>query len=401
MRRALLLVENASVPSDPRVWAEACAIRDAGWSVTVVGPQGRRDMAPRERLEEIDLVRFPHAPASGGALGYVREYASALWHVRRAVNILERDGAIDVIHAATPPDVLLLAARKARRRGTATILDHHDLSPELFEAKFGRRGAVYQSLRRAERLGFVNADVVISTNESFRRRALEQGGHQPDDVFVVRNGPDPAIFRPQPPDPALRTRAPFLVGFVGLMGSQDGVLEAMQILGLLGRIRSDWHAVFVGDGEMLEPARRLLAELGISSHVTFAGFVSDRQVVARMIASCDVCISPEPKNPLNDRSTLIKIGEYMAVERPIVAFGLTESRFTAGDAAVFVDTQEEFASAISALLDAPERRREMGATGRARISGELSWARSRDALLAAYERALVRASSRCTRRHSL
>ena len=371
-------------------------MRDHGWDVVVVCPR-RPDEVAVDEVEGVRIVRFEPSEGSGGARGYVSEYVRAFHRISSAIRTLSRDQRFDVVHAANPPDILLATALGPRRRGAASILDHHDLSPELYEVKFGRRGVGYRGLLVAERAGFALADVVISTNESFRQVAVGRGKKHPSDVFVVRNGPDPDVFRPVPPLPELRRGATHLVGFAGLMGSQDGVLEAIQALALLRQRRSDWRALFAGDGEVLTRARALAAELGLAEVVEFVGFVSDRERFVQLLASCDVCISPEPRNPLNDVSTLIKVAEYMAVGKPVVAFDLRETRFTAGDAAVYAQSVETFAQAIDELLDDAERRERMGRVGRERVVTSLSWSRSKESLLAAYDRALERAAARARR----
>ena len=274
------------------------------------------------------------------------------------------------------------------------IFDQHDLSPELYVAKFSRRGLGHRALRVAERVGYGLADVVIATNETFREIAVSRGRMNPADVFVVRNGPDPTVFRPIAPSAAARGEAPHLIGYAGLMGAQDGVLEAIEALGILGRRRSDWRAVFAGDGEMLPRARQRAAELGLPDAVEFVGYIDDRERLVHLLTSCDVCLSPEPRNPLNDASTLIKIAEYMALAKPVVAFDLKETRFTAGDAAVYTQSVDTFATAISDLLDDPARRQRMGQLGRERVVSSLAWERSEENLLSAYERALERAHTR-------
>jgi glycosyltransferase involved in cell wall biosynthesis len=389
MPRALHLVENVSAPTDPRVWPECVALRDAGWAVTVVSPVGRdRDTARHETVDGIEIHRFATSESKGGVVGYVSEYVVALREIRRIVQRLSTTQHFDVVHAATPPDLLLVAARPLRRRGAAMILDHHDLSPELYEAKFGKRGPVHRSLLLAERVGLGLADVVISPNESFRAVAIERGRKAPEDVFVVRNGPDPTVFHPVARDASLAGGAPHVIGYVGRMGSQDGIPEALGALEELLGLRSDWHAVFAGDGEMLERARSLVSSGRLADHVTFTGFVDQSRVV-QIIASCDVCISPEPRNPFNDRATLIKVAEYMAVGRPVVAFDLAETAETAGTAATRVDDSLGFARAISDLFDDPELRRRMGEDGRARVERVLSWPQQVSGLHAAYARALA------------
>jgi glycosyltransferase involved in cell wall biosynthesis len=389
MGSALLLVENNSVPADTRVWAECTSLRRAGWDVTVICPKGRNhDREGFTDLEGVRIHRFDLAPSASG-LGYVREYAVALLRMSALVRRLSRTRRFDVVHACNPPDFLLVAAIPLRRRGAATIFDHHDLSPELYVAKFGGRGMLWRMLRILERAGFALADVVLATNESFRAIAIGRGRKAQRDVFVVRNGPDTEIFRPTEPDPVLRGGAAHLIGYVGLIGSQDGVDVALEALAVLRTRREDWRAVFVGDGDALADARSLSRRRGLDDVVTFTGYVRDRDRLVRMIAACDICLSPEPRNPLNERSTLIKVAEYMAVGRPVVAFDLVETRRTAGEAAVYADADDAvaFADAIAGLLDDPAKRERLGALGRERAEKTLSWNESAKELLAAYARA--------------
>lgn len=384
------------MPGDTRVWAECLSLRAAGWDVVAVGPKGaNRDRDDRTLQDGIEIHRFDLAESSGGAVAYVREYGIALSRIRSLVATLSSSRRFDVVHASNPPDVLLLAARSVRKTGAATIFDHHDLSPELYLAKFQRRFPAYQGLLAAERLGFRLADVVLAANESFRRVAIERGRKAAEDVFIVRNGPDTSVFRPVPGDQSLKVGARFLIGYVGLMSDQDGLDVALEALGALRERRADWHALFVGDGDALPSARRLAADLGLDDAVTFAGFVQDRPRLVELIASCDVCISPEPRNPLNERSTLVKVAEYMAVGRPIVAFDLAETRNTAGEAAAYAESDDAgaFADALGAVLDDESRRARMSATGLERVR-DLSWARSEEALLAAFDRALQHGASR-------
>ena len=394
MPTTLLLVENATVPEDPRVWAECRTLRDRGWNVAVICPRGPRGGAASEVIDDVRIFRFNGPNEASGARAYIAEYVGNLRRIASTVRSLSRQWRFDVVHAASPPDFLLLAARGLRKRGAATIFDHHDLSPELYEAKFGRRGVGYRGLLAAERIGFALSDVVVSTNDSFRQVAIERGRREPADVFVVRNGPDPSVFRPGPGDPALRRAGQFLIGYAGRMGSQDGMLEAIETLGILRRRRSDWHAIFAGDGEALPHARERAAAEGIADAVDFVGFVDGRERLVELLASCDVCISPEPKNPLNDQSTLIKVAEYMAVGKPIVAFDLHETRITAQGAATLVSSLEGFANEIGLLFDDQARRERMGRVGRERVLASLSWQRSEERLVAAYARALERARAR-------
>jgi glycosyltransferase involved in cell wall biosynthesis len=389
--RVLILVENLSVPRDKRVWPECLALVEAGFEVVVVCPQGdERDTAPFELLEGVEIHRYPATFANGSTLGYLREYATALWWMSWLALRLGGRRGFDVVHACNPPDLLLLAAVPLKVRGARLIFDQHDLVPELYQCRFQRGGVLYRLARVAERITFRLADVVISPNESYRRLALRRGAKLPENVFVVRNAPDVSRLHPQDAEPALKRGRRHLLAYVGVMGPQDGLDLAVQALGHLRRLRDDWHAVFVGDGDMLERVRELARRVGIADVVEFTGFLHEADGVRRVLASADVCLAPEPKNPLNDVSTMIKIAEYMAMERPVVAFDLAESRVTAGTAALYAEPNDpsSFARCIDLLLDDPARRAMMGALGRERVENGLSWELSKRSLLDAYARAL-------------
>jgi glycosyltransferase involved in cell wall biosynthesis len=390
------LIENSSVPRDRRVWQEACSLRDAGYAVTVVGPMGSGlDNRPYERIDEIELHRFPLSMAKHGGLDHFREYGTAVAQLGRLARGLGKRAGFDVVHACNPPDGLLAAVLPLRRAGAAFVFDHHDLVPELYLSKFGRRDPLYLLTRALERLTFVLADVVLATNASYRRIAVERGRKDESDVFVVRNAPDLARFTPGEPDPALKENRQYLLAYVGVMNAQDGVEHAILALATLRKRREDWRAIFAGDGDALPELRELAQRLALGRLVDFVGWQGDAELI-RVLSTADVCLSPEPSSPLNDVSTLVKIAEYMAMECPVVAFDLPESRVTAGDAAVFVPSGdiEGFAARIDELLDDPARRAAMGLAGRRRASDELSWDASGRALVAAYARALEKRESR-------
>ncbi|MGI8886652.1 MAG: glycosyltransferase family 4 protein [Gaiellaceae bacterium] len=389
--KALILVENLPVPFDRRVWQEARSLTEAGYEVTVICPQGRgRDTEPHIVLDGVDIHRYPLDAAGGGALSYAREYAAALSRTASLIRKRSRSIAFDVVQVCNPPDALILTAWSLRRRGTAVIFDHHDLVPELFVSRFGRRGALYRATLVAERLAFRLAHVVLSTNESYRRVALERGHKQPEDVFVVRSAPDAKRFSSVPADDILRRGQRHLLAYLGVMGPQDGVDNALRALAILRQTRTDWHAIFIGSGDVFEQMRTLAAELGLAESVEFTGRIPDEDVI-RILSTADVCLAPDPLNPLNDVSTMNKIIEYMALSRPIVSFDLTEARVSAGGAALYAAPNDidDFARRIDELLDSPSLREEMGKSGRRRFEDEISWSRSEEQLLAGYERALT------------
>jgi glycosyltransferase involved in cell wall biosynthesis len=390
-RRALLISENAPVPSDRRVWAEARSLAAAGWDVSIVCAQGQdRHTEPYEMLDGIAIHRFPLRPAGGGPVAYLREYGQALWRIRRLARRLARQAPFDIVHSANPPDFLLLAVLGLKRKGTRLVFDHHDLVPELYRSRFGSGGKLYRVALMLERIGYRLADVVIVTNESYRRIAIERGGAKPENVFVVRNGPNLERFRPGTPDPAWRRGQKHLIAYLGIMGPQDGVDHAIRALAELRRRRDDWQAVLIGDGEVLDEMKALAAELGIGDRVEFAGWRFDDDI-RTILSTADVCLAPDPPSPLNDVSTMIKIPEYMAIGCPIASYELTESRVSAGDAAVYAQPGDEadLARCVDELLSDPERRRAMGELGQERVRDRLAWQHSEPQLHAAYERAVA------------
>jgi glycosyltransferase involved in cell wall biosynthesis len=389
MPRALLITENAPVPSDRRVWNEARALRDAGWDVVIVCAMGDgRDDAPHEVVEGIAIHRYALQAAAGGLAGYAREYLQALWRIRRLARRLAREERFDVVHAGNPPDFLLAAVRSLRRQGTKLVFDHHDLVPELYRAKYGGgEGLMYRVAVALERVAFRLADVVVCTNGSYRQVALERGRRAPEDVFVVRNGPDLERFRPVAADLAWRQGRAHLIGYLGIMGPQDGVDHAIRALAAIAD-RDDWHAVFVGDGESLPDMKALAAELGLTDRITFAGWRYDDDIRA-ILSTCDVCLAPDPPSPLNDVSTMIKIPEYLAMGCAVASYDLPESRVSAGGAAVYATPGDPSAlgAAVAELLDDPVRREAMVLEGRAAVRDRLAWQHQVPALLAAYARA--------------
>ncbi|MFL6143615.1 MAG: glycosyltransferase family 4 protein [Labedaea sp.] len=391
---ALILVENLSVPFDRRVWQECTTLRDAGWKVHVICPQGtKRDTESYVEIDGVRIHRYPLKAAVGGPRGYLQEYGSALWHTWRLARRIRREvGRIDVVHACNPPDLFYLIAKRLKRKGTRFVFDQHDLVPELYLSRFDRgEDFLYRAVCRLERATYRAADVVIATNESYRDVALARGGKRQDEVFVVRSAPAVDRFRAVPADESLKRGKRFMLCYLGVMGPQDGVDYALRALAKLRDElgRTDWQAAFVGGGDTFDAMVALAEELGLADMVEFTGRIPDEDLL-RYLSTSDVCLAPDPLNPLNDVSTMNKIMEYMAMARPIVSFDLREARVSAGEAAVYAppNDEAEFAKLIANLLDDPEERARMGELGRARVAGPLSWTRSRAALLAAYDAAL-------------
>jgi glycosyltransferase involved in cell wall biosynthesis len=394
MARILILVENLSVPFDRRVWQECRALTEAGHDVTVICPRGaRRDTEPYALIEGVEIHRYALEAATGGPAGYLKEYGTALWQSLRIAWRLDRERPFDVIQACNPPDLLFLVALPFKLRGARFVFDQHDLVPELFRSRFGAGGPLLWATELLEKATFRLADHVISTNESYRSVALGRGRVPRERTTVVRSAPDLSRFVPVAPDPALRRGRPFLACYLGVMGPQDGVDYALRALASLRDDlgRTDIQAAFLGHGDAWDDLVALAHELGLDDCVEFTGRVSDEDL-ARYLSTADVCLAPDPRNALNDVSTMNKIVEYMAMSRPLVSFDLIEARVSAGDAAVYAtpNDEREFARLVAELLDDPERRARMGALGRQRVEQELSWEHSRRHLLEAYESLLAR-----------
>lgn len=391
--RVVLIVENLAVPRDRRVWNEATTLRDAGYHVSVICPVGPGFTAPYEVLDDIEIHRHPLPPDTGSRLGFIREYLNALRWERRLLRRIGHDGPVDVIHLANPPDVLYLVARPYRRRGARVIFDHHDVAPELYESKFGRRGPLYWLLRFFERRTFRNSDLVISTNESIRDVAIRRGRRRPEDVRVVRNGPDPDVFAPRAQDAEVRQRAGLregsgtLVVWVGHMGDQAGLDDlvdaAAHIVHGLGR--NDIRFMIIGDGPVRAATEARAERKGVAEHVRFTGPIYGDDLV-RHLASCDIGLLTLPKTPLGDRSTPTKTMEYMALGLPVVQYDLVESRRTAEDAALYARPNDplDMAEKVVRLADAPDERERLGLRGRQRVVERLAWRHQAPELLRAY-----------------
>jgi glycosyltransferase involved in cell wall biosynthesis len=393
-RRVLILVENLPSPFDRRVWQEANTLRDAGYAVSIICPTGKGYEKHHEIIDGISIYRY-NLPIEGeGAKGYLVEYAAALWHTFRLAWKVRRERGFDVIHACNPPDLLFLVGGffKLFFR-TRFLFDHHDINPELYEAKFGRRDLLWRLMVLLERWTFRTADVSIATNESYRRIAIERGGMSPERVFVVRSGPQLERMKILPPVPALKKGRRYLVGYVGVMGRQEGIdllLQAVRHI-VLDLGRHDVLFGLVGGGTSLEETKRLAVELGVGDYVTFTGRVPDREML-EMLNTADVCVNPDIANEMNDKSTMNKIMEYMALGKPIVQFDLTEGRFSAREASLYAAKNDpiDMARKILELLDDPERRQRMGDLGRKRVENELEWRFEVPKLLAAYEQVFSR-----------
>lgn len=388
-RRVLILVENLPSPFDRRVWQEATTLHANGYQVSIVCPTGKGYEQRYEEIDGIHIYRY-HLPLEAeGAKGYAIEYSLALFHsFRLAFKVLFKHG-FDVIHACNPPDLLFLVGGFFKIFGGKRFLfDHHDINPELYEAKFNRRDFFYKLMIVLERWSFKTADVSIATNASYKKIAIERGGMPEEKVYIVRSGPKLDRLRVQPPKDEYKCGKKYLVGYVGVMGAQEGIdllLQAARHL-IKDMGRSDVHFGLVGGGTSLEEMQQMARDMGIAEHITFTGRAPD-QVLLDVLNTADVCVNPDVANEMNDKSTMNKIMEYMALGKPIVQFDLTEGKFSAQQASLYAKRNDpvDMAQKIGQLLDDPEKRKQMGEFGRQRVINELEWQYEAPKLLAAYD----------------
>jgi glycosyltransferase involved in cell wall biosynthesis len=388
-KKILIIVENLPVPFDTRVWKEAASLREDGYEVTVLCPRGKGYLQRHEVISGVHIYRHPMPREGDGALGYLYEYGSALvWESLYAWWIYFRRG-FHVIQGCNPPDDIFLVALPFKLFGVKYIFDHHDANPELYLSKYDEKGAFYKIQVWLEKMTYRFSDVVMATNESYAELATTRGGLAPEDVFVVRNGPDLDTFKAVPPIPALKYGKAYLVGYVGNMSIQEGLDILLDVaLHIKNSGRRDVHFTCVGGGPGLAGLRQMVKDKNVEDIVNFTGRVPDQDLL-EVLSTADVCVNPDKPCEMNDISTMIKIMEYMALGKPIVQFDLKEGRFSAQDASLYSENGDQvngFANKILWLLDHPGERKKMGEFGRRRVEQELAWKFSVDNLLAAYRR---------------
>jgi glycosyltransferase involved in cell wall biosynthesis len=380
--RVVLCVQNMAVPDDPRVWNEATTLAEAGYEVTVVSPMV--PSAPRhERLDGVDIVRYPSVRERPGVAGQVLETVSGFIGTARAVRQLRRRGPIAVLHVANPPDTLFPLARWLKRSGTRFIYDQHDPTPELLAAKLGHRPLLDRILRLLERRTYAAADLVIVGNNTCRQLALERSGHAPHRVLTIRLGPraiEAAFEDPQ--------NVP-VVAYAGVMGAQDTVdvlIEAFAML--LDRHPGGARLELIGRGDAVPALKQRIEELGIGAAVSWAGWLP-RPEMRQHLSRATVGVSPDVDNPNTRVSTMIKVSEYLSVGLPAVVADLPENRATAGEAAAYFRPGDatHLADRLGAVLFDPLAREQMAEAARHRAPC-LLWEHSAPRLLAAYRNLL-------------
>jgi len=382
-----MILENESFPEDTRVYLEAIALTEAGFDLTVICPTGRSRKF-YEIVENVHVYRYPRPFELNGVLGYLFEYSYSLVMTFGYACWLSVSTGFDAVHVHCPPDLNSMLAIFFQFFGKKFVVDLHDLSPELYQAQKHGNGSrvLLRGLRFFERLASRNANALIATNQSQHAIQIERCGADARLCYVVRNGPNELFHPGLLPLDELIIPGKIIVGYVGVMGFQDGVENFIHAIAKMLKHRNDIFAVLVGRGSAFESLKKLTDELGVSNSVRFTGFVDFHQV-PRYIASFDICVTPDPSNSYNDSCTTIKTLEYMAVGRPTVAFRTKENEITAGEAAWYAENNsvDEFAELISKLADQPEQRRIMGEIGRDRIEQSLSWEHQKTVLLRVYQ----------------
>ncbi len=387
-RGILIIVENLPVPFDTRVWQEATTLVQNGYTVSVICPKGKGYDKEFEILQGVNIYRHDLPTEGNGLVGYVREYGTALKEQIRLAKKVYKEVGFNVIQGCNPPDNIYMVANRFKKYGVKYVFDHHDICPELFEAKFKKKGLLYQSQIFLEGKTYKNCDIAFVTNESYKKIAIERGKMNPKNVFVLRSGPKLERLKIQKPKNEIKRGKRYMVGYLGVIGQQEGIeylLEAAKYI-RESKGRNDIFYGIVGGGPHLEALKQKCKEMKIDDIFEFTGRVSD-QVMLDYLNTADVCVNPDEYNEMNDKSTMNKILEYMALGKPIVQFDLTEGKYSAQKASLYAkpNDSKDLAEKIIFLLDNEEKRVEMSQYGMKRIKNELSWEHTSKELLRGYD----------------
>lgn len=387
-KKVLIIVEDETLPPDRRVWQEALALKEAGCEVSAICPTGRGFDKKHEVIDDIHIFRHPLLVEADSAVGYLFEYSSALfWEFILAWRVLISRG-FDAIHACNPPDTIFIIGLFFKLLGKKFVFDHHDLNPELYIVKFGKTDFFYQVLLILEKLTFWTSSISIATNESYKNIAVDRGRCDRGKVFVVRSAPDMRKFKTSEINEELRNGRKYVIGYVGIMGSQDGIDGLLRIADIMVKDRqyTDAQFVLIGGGTELDYLKEYARELGIDEFVTFTGWLGGTDLIAAL-NTIDIGAAPDPVDDYNDRCTMNKIMEYMALGKPIVQYDLTEGRYSAQEASLYAEANNEnaFADNLLKLLLDETLRLEMGTAGKNRMELVLDWRYEKAKLINAYE----------------
>lgn len=385
-KHILIIIENLPAPFDRRVWQEACTLRDSGAKITIICPKMKGYTKGHETIEGIEIFRHPLREGKG-AFGYLREYLQAIfWETFLSWKVFLKN-RFHVIHGCNPPDLIFVTALPFKLFGVQYVFDHHDINPELYISKFEKKGIFYKLMLLFERLTFKVADYSIATNKSYEEIAIKRGRMHPDTVQVVRSGPRLDRLKILPPKDELKRGKRYLIGYVGVIGEQEGLDLLLESAQHIVKKRNDVHFGIVGGGTHLTEIKRQCHEMGLSEHFDFYGRVDDQSML-EVLNTADVCVNPDKPTAMNDLSTMNKIMEYMALKKPIVQYTLKEGKFSAKEASLYAKNTDpaDFAEKIMFLLENPGKRIEMGEFGYNRVLNELSWEFEQEKLLSHYRK---------------
>jgi glycosyltransferase involved in cell wall biosynthesis len=373
-KHILIIVENLPLPFDRRVWQEANTLKDNGAYVSIICPKMKGYTKSFEQINGIDIYRHPLPVEANGAIGYLAEYSVALfWEFVLSVRIYFKK-RFQVIQGCNPPDLIFLVALFYKLLGVKYVFDHHDINPELYIAKFRKKDIFYRLMIFCEKLTFKTANFSIATNGSYKDIAITRGGMSPDKVTIVRSGPSLGRLQLKEGNPIYKKGRKYLVGYVGVIGEQEGLDLLMESIDKIRMQRQDIQFAVIGGGTELEKIRKMSVKLGISQFVDFYGRVSD-EVLVDILNTCEVCVNPDKPTQMNNLSTMNKIMEYMALKKPIVQFDLKEGRVSALEASLYAlnESTDDFSQKIVQLIDDELLRKTMGEYGYSRVLNELSW----------------------------
>lgn len=400
MKHILIIVENLPVPFDRRVWQEANTLRAEGLQVSIICPKMKGFDKSYECLNGIEIYRHSLPMEANGALGYFQEYLVALfWEFVLSWKIFLKK-RFHVIQGCNPPDLIFLVAIFFKVFGVKYVFDHHDINPELFIAKYSKKGFLYKLLLYAERLTFKVADYSIATNESYKAIAISRGRMDESKVQIVRSGPNLSRLEIQPGNSRYKNGRDFLVGYVGVIGQQEGLDLLLESIKYIVSQRKDIHFGIIGGGTELENIKRLAIEMNLSEYITFFGRVKD-EILLEILNTADVCVNPDRPTIMNDLSTMNKIMEYMALKKPIVQYTLKEGKYSAMRASLYALNTDplDFAEKIIFLINNPVVREQMGDYGYNRVVTELSWEFESKRLIDFYKKVLRGASDNASASH--
>lgn len=387
-KHILIVVENLPVPFDRRVWQEANTLSENGAKISIICPIMKGYTKKYEVINNIEIYRHPLPFEASGALGYLLEYSTALfWETCLTIKIYAKK-RLHIIHGCNPPDLIFIVAWFFKFLGVKYVFDHHDINPELYIAKYNKKGFFYKLMILFEKLTFKTADYSIATNESYKDIAIRRGGMNLDKVQVIRSGPKLDRLQILPPDEKFKKGRKYLLGYVGVIGEQEGIDLLLQSLKIIVSKRQDVQLAIIGGGTHVEELKKLCTQLGLNDFVDFYGRVSD-DVLVGVLNTADVCVNPDKPTEMNNLSTMNKIMEYMALKKPIVQFDLKEGRFSAREASLYATDIKDFSKKIELLLDDEDLRRQMGNFGYDRVIQELSWDHESEKLVQFYKRVFL------------